>query len=192
MALVRRVKGRLAGEDGVSLTELVIAMGLLGLIGAIIMMSLSTSARAGAQIDDQTRGLADLQVVTERLSRDLRAARGVDEHATEKQLTLWIDSDSDYRREPDESITWRIRAGATAGQFDVERIVGPLDASVPDVQIEGRSLVSDIAFSYLRAGATASPELADSVRVAMEYDAFVGVYATSKTVSFDVRLRNAP
>lgn len=165
-------------------------MGLLVLVGSIVLSSLSTSAKAGAHVDDQLRGLSDLQLVTERLSRDLRAARGVDPLATVRQLTVWIDADADYRREPEENVTWRIRAGANPGQYDVERVVGPLSNPVPDVQVVGASLVSDIAFAYYANGVPTVPEGADSVRVVMEYDAVVGAYARSNLVRFDVRLRN--
>ena len=197
MTVLRRFRRRLAGQAGASLVELVVAMALLGLVGTIVMSSLSTASRAGAQIDDQTRGLVDLQVVTERLSRDLRAGRGVDPLASPSQLTIWIDSDGDYRRETDESVTWRIRDGDTVDasgnavvQFDVERVVGSL-SSPSSVQTIGESLVSDIAFSYLANGVPVLvPEAADSVRVSMEYDAVVDAYARSNQVIFDVRLRN--
>lgn len=197
MIALRRLRPRLGDEGGASLVELIMAMALLGVIGSVVMSSLSTASRAGAQIDDQTRGLADLQVVTERLSRDLRAGRGVDPLASPSQLTIWIDSDGDYRREIDESVTWRIRDGNTVDasgnaveQYDVQRVVGEV-ASPSQVQTVGESLVSDIAFAYLSDGATVPlPEQADSVRVTMEYDAVVDAYARSNLVTFDVRLRN--
>lgn len=190
MTRLARIARRLQDERGASLVELAVSMGLLVLVGSIVMSSLSTSAKAGAHVDDQLRGLSDLQVVTERLSRDLRAARGVDPLATQSQLTVWIDGDADYRREPDENVTWRIQAGANAGQFDVERVVGPLSAPVPAVQVVGESLVSNIAFAYLANGVPTVPEGADAIQVDMEYDAVVGAYAGSNVVRFDVRLRN--
>lgn len=190
MTWLEQVRHRLGDERGASVVELGVSMGLLVLVGSIVMSSLSTSATAGAHVDDQLRGLSDLQVVTERLSRDLRAARGVDPLATVRQLTVWIDADSDYRREPEENVTWRIQAGANAGQYDVERVIGPLSDPVPDVQVVGESLVSDIAFAYLADGVPTVPEGAESVRVDMEYDAIVGAYSGSNLVQFDVRLRN--
>lgn len=196
MSLLRWIRHRFTGSDGTTVVELGITMGLLSIVSALLMSSLSTSARANSQVDDQHRGLADLQVVTERMSRDLRAARGVDPLATTSQLTLWIDSDSDYRRDTDESVTWRIRCRtgvdcATVNrQYDVERVAGPV--ATGQVQTVGQSLVSNIAFAYIADGASVDliPESATAVQVSMEYDAVVDAYAQSNVVNFEVRLRN--
>lgn len=196
MSILYRIRQRFAKSNGTTLVELGITMGLLSIVSALLMSSLSTSARANSQVDDQHRGLADLQVVTERMSRDLRAARGVDPLATTSQLTLWIDSDSDYRRDTNESVTWRIqcRTGVDCTtddrQYDVERVVGPI--ATGEVQTVGQSLVSDIAFAYVADGASVDliPESATAVQVSMEYDAVVDAYAQSNVVNFEVRLRN--
>lgn len=164
------------------------------MVGALLMSSLSTASQATAHVDDQNRGLADLQVVSERMARDLRVARGVDPLATTSQLTLWIDSDSDYKRDTDESVTWRIRCrsgldcGTDERQYDVERVRGPVATGT--VQVVGQSLVSDIAFAYRSGAAVADPEIATSVKVSMEYDAIVDAYAQKNIVDFEVRLRN--
>jgi type II secretory pathway pseudopilin PulG len=194
MSLLRRIRHRFSRSNGTTLVELGITLGLLSVVSALLMSSLSTSARANSQVDDQHRGLADLQIVTERMSRDLRAARGVDPLATTSQLTLWIDSDSDYRRDTNESVTWRIRCRTgvdctTANrQYDVERVVGPV--ATGQVQTVGQSLVSDIAFAYVADGAVVEPSTATAVQVSMEYDAVVDAYAQSNLVNFEVRLRN--
>jgi hypothetical protein len=186
---------RLADERGTTVLELAITMLILGMVGALLMNSLSISSEAASHVDDQNRGLADLQVVTERMSRDLRVARGVDAGATTSQLTIWIDADSDYVRDTDENITWRIkcRTGVNCGtderQYDVERVTGPVATGA--VQIVGQSLVSDIAFAYTINGApTLTPQNATAVKVSMEYDAIIDAYAQKNTVDFEVRLRN--
>ena len=174
--------------------EISIAMALMTMLGSLLFSSMSVAQRANSQVDDQDRGLSDLQVVTERLSRDLRVARGVDTLATTSQLTIWIDSNSDYKRQTSESITWRIRCRSgvdctSAGkQYDVQRVVG--DTNTGTVAIIGQSLVSDIAFTYLANGASIVPEKATDVRVTMDYDAIVNAYAKKETVTFEVRLRN--
>jgi hypothetical protein len=187
----------MASDSGTTLVELAITTVLLGMIGLLLMSSLESSSLANAHVDDQERGLADLQVVTERMSRDLRIARGVDPLATTSQLTLWIDSDSDYKRDTTESITWRIRCRSGVNcttderQYDVERVVGPIATGV--VSTIGQSLVSDIAFAYVADGATlasANVQDATAVRVSMEYDAIVDQYAQINKVDFEVRLRN--
>jgi hypothetical protein len=194
-SLLRQLRHRFADSTGTSLVELAVAMGLMTVVGTLIMSSLSTSTRANSHVDDQNRGLADLQVVTERMSRDLRVARGVDPLATTSQLTIWIDGDSDYKRETNESVTWRIRCRLPGGdcsgvdrQYDVERVLGPV--ATGQVQVVGQSLVSDIAFAYVTNGVTSVPENATAVQVQMEYDAIVDAYAKSNLVKFEVRLRN--
>lgn len=171
-------------ERGVSLVELLVVMVFIGVIGTLLLSTFSTSTRAYGQVDDESRGLADLQTVVERLGRDLRAARGIEAPADATQLTIWVDDDSDYVRSPGEIVTWRISTGADPGQFDVVRVD---DAG--DEQVIGYSLVSDIAFSYPGA---ATPSDASIVRVSMEYDAIVEGYASDRTATFDIRLRNAP
>jgi type II secretory pathway pseudopilin PulG len=178
----------------VSLVEIAVSLVIFSMIGALLMTSLSTASTATAHVDDQNRGLADLQVVTERMSRDLRVARGVDPLATTSQLTLWIDSDSDYKRDSEESVTWRIRCrsgidcGSDERQYDVERVQGPVATGT--VQVVGQSLVSDIAFGYETAGVDVTPESATTVKVSMEYDAIVDAFAKLNVVDFEVRLRN--
>jgi type II secretory pathway pseudopilin PulG len=186
---------RLAGCEGTTLIEVCITMLLFSMVSVLVMTSIQTASRANAQVDDQDRGLADLRIVTERMSRDLRLARGVDPLATTSQLTVWIDFDSDYKRDADENVTWRIqcRTGVdctTADrQYDVERVIGDVDTG--DVTIVGSSLVSDIAFAYVDDGAeVADPVDATAVQVEMDYDAIVDAYAKSETVKFEVRLRN--
>jgi hypothetical protein len=185
---------RLRDERGVSLVEIAVSLVIFSMIGALLMTSLSTASTATAHVDDQNRGLADLQVVTERMSRDLRVARGVDPLATTSQLTLWIDSDSDYKRDSEESVTWRIRCrsgidcGSDERQYDVERVQGPVATGT--VQVVGQSLVSDIAFGYETAGVDVTPESATTVKVSMEYDAIVDAFAKLNVVDFEVRLRN--
>ena len=194
MRRLEKLRHQLLDSTGTSLIELAVTMLLLSVVGALVMSSIATSQRANAQVDDQHRGLADLQVVTERMSRDLRVARGVDPLATTSQLTLWIDSNSDYKRQTDESITWRIRCRTgvdctTANkQYDVERVVG--DTSTGQVSVIGQSLVSDIAFAYYSDGVASDPAAATTVKVSMEYDAIVDAYAKSESVDFEVRLRN--
>lgn len=194
MGLITSCRRRMASEAGVSVLELAITMGLMAIVGTVVVGTLSTSSRAAGQIDDQTRGLADLNIVTERISRDLRGARGVDDGATASQLSIWIDNDADYRREGEEIVTWRIqcRAGLDCtgadAQYDVLR---ERDGAQ---QVVGQSLVSGVVFTYVLNGVAltdaAAFDTADAVRVSMEYDALVGAYARSNRVDFETRLRN--
>jgi type II secretory pathway pseudopilin PulG len=170
-----------AGEAGIGILELVIAMAFMMVIGALAVTALSSSTRAVGQVDDEARGLADMQTVVERMSRDLRAARGVDGSSSASQLTVWVDFDSDYRQTASETITWKIQSGSSPGQFDVIREDG-----LGSKSIVGYSLVSDIAFSY---GPEVPPK-SQTVSVELQYDAFPNEYATQRINTFEIRLRN--
>ena len=168
-------------EAGISVLELVMAMAFMLVVSVMAMTGLSSSTRAVGQVDDETRGLADMQAVVERMGRDLRAARGVDASSNASQLTIWVDGNSDYRQTAAETITWKIQPGSEADQFDVIRQDGLGSGTVV-----GYSLVSDIAFSY---GPQAPPK-SQTVSVELRYDAFPNQYATQRINTFEIRLRN--
>lgn len=184
--MIARLRARSAAEEGVSLVELLVVMMFIGVIGAMLLTTFSTTTRAYSQLDDEVRGLSDLQTVVERLGRDLREARGVNADATESELSIWIDGNSDYIQTDDESFTWTIETGGAPGQYDVVR-----SDKTGQKQVVGTSLVSAIAFDY--PGTTSGQrDLARTVRVSMEYDAITGAYASDRTATFELRLRNAP
>lgn len=190
-----RVLSRLrTDESGVTLVELLIVMVVTSLVGVLAGAILVTSGKLVGGIDDETKGLADLRTVEERMSRDLRAARGIDAGSDQSRLSIWIDSNSDYKRSAAEIITWRLVAGADPGQFDVIR-----GDDSGTVSVVGTTLVSQLAFSYFRDDSAVAVDplnpavvaTANVVAVTMTYDADPGQFAKQRTTGFDVRLRNA-
>jgi hypothetical protein len=137
--------------------------------------------------DDEAQGLADVRTVIERLGRDIRTARGVEDGAAPNsypaanasQLSLWIDSNSNYRKEGGEIITWKL-VDRGSGQFDVVRT--PFGGTT---QVVARTLVDAIAFSY---DAPAPGTRVVSVR--LEYDAVTTGAAGRRVTNFADRLRN--
>jgi prepilin-type N-terminal cleavage/methylation domain-containing protein len=184
--LLRSIRARLRGhagaDAGVTLVELSVAIFLFGIVSTMFFTAFAVTGRTFTRVDDESTGLADVRKVSERLGRDIRNARGVDAGATASKLVLWIDSNSDYRRSADESVTWELRTIAgDADHFDVIRKQGA-ETEV----IEARSLVSEIAFEYdLPAPAT------QVVATTLNYDAFAGTGAAQRTLYFAERLRNA-
>lgn len=185
-----------------TLVELMVTVLVMGIISAMSLAVFQSGSQTVGRVDDDVRGQGDLKIVTETLSRDLRAARGVDADVLaipatapdyvptyKKRLKIWIDSDADYIKDPAEIITWQL--GGTVdedGHYDVRRLKG-----ATGVQIVGRSLVSNIAFAYDNvAPSTTSPGVlkAKVVSVTMTYDAIVGAYLQQKQTTFRVRLRN--
>jgi len=180
-ALRARLRARHDDEAGVTLIELSVAIFLFGIVSTMFFMAFSITGRSFTRVDDDSTGMADVRKVSERLGRDVRNARGVDSGATASKLVLWIDSDSDYRRSANESVTWELRSIAgDADHYDVVRKQGTTTEIV-----EARSLVSQIAFEYdLPAPAT------QVVATTLNYDAFAGTGAAQRTLYFAERLRN--
>lgn len=191
-----RIQARRApDETGLTVIELSVVMMLMSLVAVITYSALGSSSAVVGRVEDEQRGLADVKIVAERLSRDLRAARGVEPSPASNQSTLviWIDNNADYRRSDGEIVTWKIVTGADPRQFDViRRTTGPDKA-----QVVGQSIASDIAFRYggpdtggsLTPTATSRTNL---VSVTVSYDAIPGLYSGDKMVGFDVRMRNVP
>jgi hypothetical protein len=177
--------------------ELVVVMALVGVIAAISASALFSVHVVAGRTDDESRGLSDMKIVVERLSRDLRGARGVELHplSDQTQLVIWIDGNSDYQRVPSEVFTWKLEPGTNPGLYNVIK-----ESGTGLQQIVGYSLISDIAFTYAPGQCVAPPcsefgpaptSDTNTVRVEMSYDAIPGLHSSPKYVGFKVRLRNA-
>jgi prepilin-type N-terminal cleavage/methylation domain-containing protein len=190
----------LRADDGMSLVELLVAMVLMGILGSIVMTAVLISHKQVRLTDDEATGLSDARVVIERLGRDIRGSRGVDPGATDSNLVLWIDYNSDYVRnptaQPDEIITWSVVDQGT-GQFNTLR-----STAGGEVQLQARTLVSDLAFCYL---AEPSDDPSDClptplsatdaentrlVTVTLQYDSALNFGSESRTTTFSERIRN--
>jgi prepilin-type N-terminal cleavage/methylation domain-containing protein len=181
-------------DAGMTLPELLVAMMLLGIVATITYSALFSSYDSVGRIDDEFRGMTDVKIVVERLSRDLRAARGVEPSpvSNANTLAIWIDKNSDYRRSDAEIITWKIVGATMPGQFDVVR-----EDQTGAHMVVGRSVVSNIGFSYSGPDTGGTPRPNATVRtnlvaVTLSYDAVLGRYSTAKAVGFEVRMRNVP
>jgi prepilin-type N-terminal cleavage/methylation domain-containing protein len=169
-------------DNGFTLVELLVSMTLLSVVSAITAAVFATLSHTQLRETDEAQGLQDVQTVVERLSRDLREARGVDASATQSQLTIWLDLNSDYVQTANETFTWKLQFNNSTQHYDVLRVDGN------NVQVvEGRTLVSQLAFTY-----NATPvQNSNVVTVNMQYDAIRNGFATTKSAQFQVRMRNA-
>ena len=64
-------------EQGMTLIEVLVAMSLLGVVSALVIVGVQNAVRVVSHTDDENRGLQDAKVILDRLSRDIRQARGV-------------------------------------------------------------------------------------------------------------------
>lgn len=180
--MTRRLRSRLRshGDAGVTMIELMVTMLLTSIVLTLAVSAMSGSAHVYTATSDDSTGLGDARKIAERMGRDIRNARGVDTGATASKLVLWIDSNSDYIRQPSESVTWELTPSSTPGHFDILRTQGTTTTIV-----EARTLVSQIAFTY-------DKPAPDTTLVTSEvsYDAYIGTGAGSRTLYFVDRLRN--
>lgn len=188
------------GEDqGMSLVELLVVMVLLGVVGSMVSVAVAVSHKQVRVAEDEATGLADTRTVVERLGRDIRVSRGVDAGATDSNLVLWVDYNSDYVRnptaQPEEIVTWTVLdSGSGTGQYNTLR-----STAGGVVAVQARTLVSDLAFCYQSepgAACFATPLSATDaaattlVTVTLQYDSQVNGGTDSRESVFTERIRN--
>lgn len=168
------------GERGVTIVELLITVLLIGVVIAIASPALLSGFNVVNQTDEDTRGLADIKLFVERMSRDLRAARKVYATSIADRMTLWIDYNSDYKATPDEKVTWGLEAQASGPLFNVVRTT-----AAGGSELASQTVINGMNFTY-----SPAPEATRFVQVNVEYDAEPGRDGSVKTAGFDIRLRN--
>ena len=62
------------GEEGFTLVELLVVIGLLSIIGTMVVSSVVTGLRTGRQAQDRVEAIAELQRGAEEVARELRVA----------------------------------------------------------------------------------------------------------------------
>jgi prepilin-type N-terminal cleavage/methylation domain-containing protein len=189
-------------DDGVTLVETLIVMILLAIVSTLVTRAVIDSHQVVRVVEDQTQGLADVRVASERLGRDIREARSVvcnppgtpaalvtADPSCQYHLQLWIDYNSDYVQQSDETVTWSLDDSTRPGQFDMVRTVGSAAGVV-----QARTIVVQVAFAYDYPPTAAAPPPGaphtSVVRVNMTYDSNLKSGTQNKTVSFTGRLRN--
>ena len=157
---MNRRRASVARDRGMTLIELVVAMSLLGVVSSLVLVGVQNAVRTLTQTDDENRGLQDAKVILDRLSRDVRQARGVvcDDPAAATNapvlvpfdhdgnsatptilvhgrcpdfVQLWIDTDSDYLPDASEVVTWQLAPNPDGEHFDVWRCQGALATGDP-------------------------------------------------------------
>jgi prepilin-type N-terminal cleavage/methylation domain-containing protein len=199
--------GKGTDDAGMTLIEVMVTMTLIGILGAIMLGGVQDNSRLNTITKDESQGLADVKKVVERLGRDVRSARSLNQGATESQLVLWIDLNSDYIKTADEVVTWQLIKETEDGvQYNVIR---QTEGGEPVTQ--ARTLVSGIAFCYWTesaepnqadctgslpaSSAAGGLSEADAARTRLvttitSYDAMPTAGTNTRQVSFSSRLRN--
>ena len=195
-----RLLRRLRHDGGMTLVELMVSMLLMGIVGSLVTAGVVNVVNGLRHTDNENQGLSDVRNVAERIARDVRDARGVYSGATQSQLQIWIDYNSDYRIENStELVTWTVPPIAqTGGHYYVYRCVGltnPASCGPGTGVVEARTLITNIAFAYFngasQTASTTGGTTTTQVQVDVQYDAFLGTSSTVRHEAFQVRLRNA-
>ena len=103
--------GKVVRDDrGITLAETIVAMALMLVVSGIVGAAFVSNSNGTTQITDDARGQQDMQIVGERITRDIRMARGVDSGSTDSYLVIWIDNNSNYpaRRRRDRHLEVRV------------------------------------------------------------------------------------
>jgi prepilin-type N-terminal cleavage/methylation domain-containing protein len=194
--IARLLRRRGPSESGVTLVELLVSIALMSVVSSLVTAGIVASNRVLRNNDDESRGLADVRKVSERLGRDLRESRSVvcdgavTDPTCQRHLQLWIDDNSDYKQQSSETITWQLQpASADPSHFNMIR-----SSATGTTAVEARTIVSNVAFTYdyppgaVAPGATALHTKV--VNVDITYDAVVGQSTGQRSITFSERLRN--
>lgn len=188
----RRRFGAAREDRGVSLVELLVTIILLAVVSTVLVSAVVSTHGLFRKTDHEASGQTDVRTTIERLGRDVRNARSVDAGATASQLVLWIDSNSDYKKQAEEVVTWSLSVGAN-GHYDVARVVSGQTTRT------ARLVISQLAFQYQSdsGGAFLAPPLtqgqADSVRLITSdilYASDAARAEAARHTVFTERLRN--
>ena len=190
------LRGRARGDAGMTLVEMLVAIVIAGVVGGVVLSATILTYKNLRVTDDETRGQEDVGVVVDRLSRDLRQSRGAvcDGAASDPtcatHLQLWIDTNSNYKQDADEVVTWKLQANAgDPGHYNMIRTVNGTSATV------ARTIVQNVAFAYDVPPGSSQPGpgvvATKKVTVSMFYDAAIGSGSSTRQVTFSSLLRNA-
>ena len=139
------LRDRLHGKDpeaGVTLAEVLVTMTLTAVLGTVLTSAFTTASQTYRSASEEADGQSDVRTTIERLGRDIRTARGIDAGATGSTLVLWIDENSDYRRDATEIVTWTLHPRPGTTHFDVTRLQNGKSRR------QSRLIVSQLAFQY--------------------------------------------
>ena len=191
MTSLLRLRACLLSDAGLTLVELMVTIFLLGVVGSISLAAVVRTHKGLVHTEDENKGLQDAKVILERMSKDVRQARGVvcdgaaSDPTCQFHLQLWVDGNSDYLQQDSEIITWQLEDNADGEHFDVYRVVGTGGSAVKHRQAS--TLIVKTVFNYEAAKPIDKSQV---VYIGMTYDALVGRGTDLRKAAFTARLRN--
>ena len=95
-------------EDGLSLVELLVVLGLLSIVGASILGVATTTLRAERTAEDLARNLDETRIAVERVRDEVRGADGVCQGSDGQSMTVWTDRNANGAVDPGEVVTFAL------------------------------------------------------------------------------------
>lgn len=186
-----------SGERGTTLVETMVAILIMSVLGAIILAATIATQRSLRVSDNETNGQIDVALAVDLVSRDIRSARGVvcDQVAPDTtckaHLQLWIDANSNYKKDAGETITWRLRLASDNVHYDLVR-----ETDSGSSKTAATTIVQNVAFTYDTQPKTTQPAPGQPttrvVSVKMFYNANLTAGTSTRSVAFSTLLRNVP
>ena len=184
-------------DAGTTLVETMVAILLISILGAVVLAATIATQRSLRVTDFETTGQTDVSQAVDTLSRDIRSARGVvcdgvsPDTACASHLQLWIDSNSNYKQDSGETVTWKLQASSDAVHYDLVRST---DAGT--TRVVARTIVQNVAFTYDTAPGSSQPApgalTTRVVTVKMYYNSRASSATSTRSVGFSTLLRNVP
>lgn len=137
-----RLCRRLRSDDGLTLVELLVVMGLTAVIASATLSTLSGAFRAQRFALSYRADTDEARVALYRLRRELRGASRVQTDSDTRKIRFWTDSNGDRMASPAEQITYALVAAP--GGAALQRWT---DAAATPVTM-ARSLALVDAFTY--------------------------------------------
>lgn len=164
-------------EVGLTLPELLVAMSLAAVVTMLLLLAIVTISRSQRFTEQDSSTLASLRTAVDRVERDVRQARKIYTPASPASVaSVWVDADRDFEEDPEERIIWTL--ATSGGETTLTRTTGAV--ATPSVTV--RDLIQSDWFSFNDEGTVAT--------IALQADS-EGALGPSRSVSTDVRLRNA-
>jgi Tfp pilus assembly protein PilW len=174
-------------EDGTSLAEMMIGMFLAALLGTLVMQAFIASSKGARHVSDDATVQQQQQTVVERMTRDLRVARGIDATSTASKVVVWDDLNSDYARQTGETITWKLQISGS--QCQIVRSTDGGASKVMATTLTNTGCGSAYLY-YDGTGATATSATATRIDVSLSFRASSSSGAGTRQSQFSVRMRN--
>lgn len=206
----RLLRQRDSDDSGFTLVELLVAVSLIGIVGAAVMSVVVSTSRAQVYQSDLREVMDDGRVSIGRIRKEVRQARSVLPGSTASQLRFWVDENQDNIVQEDEERWYCVRpvgGSSCVGpspvetKFELVRWTEATDGwdwtNVPPVPPAGATVIASTLLTvdvlqYLADGVdvSATPEEANVVTFSFDLDFRTGRIPDQYEATASVRLRN--